>query len=552
MRGSTDSFIRLHRREGVQTVLESVRTRVVSPPRPVGAPLRDPRTMRTAGILSVIAFALSTLGSWIPSFWGDEAASIMSAERPLPTLFRMLGNVDAVHGTYYFLLHFWIQAFGASPLSVRMPSALAVGAAVFGVVLLAERLASYRVAVLAGCVCVLLPRVTYMGEEARSFALSAACAVWLTVLLVRALSRRNGRWTVWIPYGVLLAASAYIFLFTMLIVVAHAVTILTVTRAGRVLRGWGAAVVAALIAASPLIYWAYVERKQIAYLQTSDAVNAQTVGVDQWFGNLGLAIVAWGLIAVGMVAAARALLRARGRRRGEIADAMHTARGRATAFRAAGILTPRAPGLPSLFVVAATWAFIPVLILLAGDLVSAMYTVRYLSFAAPAVALLMGLVLALPARRWISVVGLVAVLAASVPTYVYQRTPFAKNESDWAQIAQTIQTHAKPGDAVVFDQTSKPSRRPRLALHTYPAAFVGLKDPTLAVPFQDNTWWWDQVHTVGTVAGKFRDIDRVWAVEYRLPDQSPDRWGMSQLRALGYTVTAEYPGHRSVVYELTR
>ncbi len=533
-------------------MLESVQTPVVSPPHPQAGPRRDPRTIRTAVILSVIAFALSTLGSWIPSFWGDEAASIMSAERPLPSLFVMLGNVDAVHGTYYVFLHFWIDAFGASPLSVRLPSALAVGAAVFGVVLLAERLASHRVAVLAGLVCVLLPRVTYMGEEARSFALSAACAVWLTVLLVRALSRRDGRLIPWVPYALLLAASAYIFLFTMLIVVAHAVIILTVTRSWRVLRAWGAAVLAAVVVAGPLIYWAFRERKQISYLQSADAVNAQSLGVDQWFGNLGLAILAWGLIAVGVVVAVRALLRARDRRRGEIADAMRSSRGRATAFRASGILTAREPGLPSLFVVAAAWTFLPMLVLLAGDLVSKMYTVRYLSFAAPAVALLIGLVLALPARRWVSVVGLVAVLAASVPSYVYQRTPFSKNESDWAQIAETVKTHAKAGDAVVFDESVRPSRRPRLALHTYPAAFAGLNDVTLAVPFRKNTWWWDKVHAVGTVAGKFRDVNRVWAVEYRLPDQPADTYGMSELRSLGYTVVAEYPGHRSVVYELTR
>ena len=533
-------------------MLESVRTPVVSPPRAASGSRRDPRTIRTAGLLSLIAFALSALGSWIPSFWGDEAASIMSAERPLPSLFVMLGNVDAVHGTYYLFLHFWIGAFGASPLSVRLPSALAVGAAVFGVALLAERLASYRVALLAGFVCVLLPRVTYMGEEARSYAMSAACAVWLTVLLVRALSRRDGRLVHWAPYALLLAASGYIFLFTMLIIVAHGIVIVTVTRSGRVLRAWALAVGAAVVAVSPLLYWAIRERKQISYLQTADAVNAQTLGVDQWFGNVGLAILAWGLIAVGAVVAVRALLRARDRRRGGIADAMRSPRGRATAFRAAGILTPREPGLPSLFVVAATWAFIPVLLLLGGNLVSAMYTVRYLSFAAPAVALLIGLVLALPARRWISVVGLAAVLAGSAPSYLYQRTPFAKNESDWAQIADTVKTHAKTGDAIVFDQTAKPSRRPRLALHTYPASFAGLNDVTLAVPFQQNTWWWDQVHTVGAVAGRFRDIDRVWAVEYRLPDKPADTWGMSELRALGYTVTAEYPGHRSVVYELTR
>src|SRR6185312_5693405 len=69
--------------------------------------------------LGLITTVIVAIGSWIPSLWGDEAASVLSAERPLPSLFRMLGHVDAVHGTYYFLLHFWVALFGASPFSVR-------------------------------------------------------------------------------------------------------------------------------------------------------------------------------------------------------------------------------------------------------------------------------------------------------------------------------------------------------------------------------------------------------------------------------------------------
>lgn len=533
-------------------MLETVPTPVVAPSgRPVVAPpqpSRDPRTIRTAGIFALVGLALATLGSWIPSLWGDEAASLLSAERPLPSLFMMLGHVDAVHGTYYLFLHFWVDVFGPSPFSIRFPSAIAVGIAVFGMVLLGERLAGYRVAVLAGAVCVLLPRVTYMGEEARGYAFSAAGAVWLTYLLVNLLGRREARLTRWIPYAVLLTASAYVFLFTLLLVAAHLTIILSVTRSWRMLRAFALSVVVAVVAASPVIYWGIRERKQISYLESADAINAQTVGVDQWFGNVGLAIVAWGLLAAGIALAVRAVLRARGHK----GRGMRTSRGRATAFRAAGILTPRAAGLPSLFVVATAWAFIPMLLLLAADLVHPMYTVRYLSFAAPAVALLIGLVLAMPARRWVSVAGLVAVLAASAPTYVFQRTPFSKNDSDWAQISDTMKAHATRGDAVVFDEAIKPSRRTRLAMHTYPAGFVGLLDPTLAVPFQDSTTWRDRVHAVGTVAGKFADIDRVWAIEYRVPGQPADQYGMSALRSLGYQVVDEYPGHSSMIYELER
>jgi mannosyltransferase len=87
---------------------------------------------RFTGAVALIAAAaalVSLTGSWIPSLWGDEAASIMSATRSLPSLFRMVGTVDAVHGAYYLGLHFWVNLFGASPFSVRLPSALAVGAA---------------------------------------------------------------------------------------------------------------------------------------------------------------------------------------------------------------------------------------------------------------------------------------------------------------------------------------------------------------------------------------------------------------------------------------
>ncbi|MEO6200451.1 MAG: glycosyltransferase family 39 protein, partial [Cryobacterium sp.] len=137
-------------------------------------------------LLGLLGFVISFAGSWRPSFWGDEGASVMSAERSLPSLFRMLGNVDAVHGTYYLFLHFWVGLFGSSELSTRLPSAIAVGIATAGTFVLARSLVDERLALVAAVVFAILPRVTYSGTEARSSALATAVAVWSTIILIRA------------------------------------------------------------------------------------------------------------------------------------------------------------------------------------------------------------------------------------------------------------------------------------------------------------------------------------------------------------------------------
>ena len=82
--------------------------------REAGGPRRIRRSAFAAAsarrsALGTLATVVSLLGSWIPSLWGDEAASAMSAQRSIPSLFRMLGHVDAVHGTYYLGLHAWVQ-----------------------------------------------------------------------------------------------------------------------------------------------------------------------------------------------------------------------------------------------------------------------------------------------------------------------------------------------------------------------------------------------------------------------------------------------------------
>lgn len=496
------------------------------------APATRPAAL--AALFGVLATGLAAAGSWIPSLWGDEAASIMSAERPLPTLFRMLGHVDAVHGTYYLGLHFWGSVFGFSPFAVRLPSAIAVGLATAAVVLLAARLRDTRTAILAGALCAILPRVTYMGEEARSFAFSAAIVAWLTVMLIAVLDRERPRAAWWVGYGALLAVGTYVFLYTALFVVVHGVVVAASRAPRRVVVGWLIAVGGALVAVSPLLVVAVGEHHQIAYLGSTQQLAAQTLFSGLWFGGAWpLALVAWALIVVAAVVEAR--------RRVLVAQAA-----------GGGLFFQSGTRLPSLVPLALLWLLLPTGILIAVQALVPDFTARYVSFCAPAAALLMacGIDDLMRWRRWAGVVAGLLVVALTVPVYLGQRTPYAKNDSDWAEVSAAVGANARPGDAVVFDEGTRPSRRPRLALHTYPAGFRDTADVTLAIPFTKNTSWRDSAYTVHQAAakGRFGGVDRIWLIEYAASPTSVDSYGVADLASLGFHATGvRISTHRAVV-----
>lgn len=462
----------------------------------------------------------------------------MSAQRPLPSLFAMLGNVDSVHGTYYLLLHFWIDAFGASAFSVRFPSALAVGVAVAGTVVLAGRLAGMRAAVFTGSVAMLLSRLTSVGTETRSFAFTAALAIWLTVLLVQVVGTRRPRWGWgwgWALYMLLVAASAYLFLFSLLIPLAHALALAWAPATRPMLRHWLIATTGGVVLAAPILVWGFLQRNQISYLSHRNAASWDSVVVGQWFGNRLYAAMVLVLLVVAATNAALLRVRARGRPDEALSRA------------------PEAPepARLNIVVLASAVAFVPPAVLLIANLFGAVYTNRYLAMSAPAIAVLIGYLLSRIPWVW-GIVALLALTLSAIPTYLQQRTPFAKNDSDWSQVADIVRGHATADDAVVFDDATRPSVRLRLAIHTYPGAFDGLNDITLNVPYAENSWWWDKTFRVKTVASRFTGVDRVWLLEYRPADRPADTYGLADLRALGFDITATYPAHRSVVYELTR
>jgi len=489
----------------------------------MGARLRTGRVAVPVAA-GVIAMLLTAAGSWIPSLWGDEAASALSAQRSLPSFLHEIVHVDAVHAVYYAGLHVWVALFGASAFALRFPSAIATGATVAGLIVLARMFTpSWRLPLLAAVFAVALPRLDFAGIEARGYAWSAAFACWIVLVAVATLRGRLPARVGWGWFAVLCGAgTALNLLVGSLIVVIGCLAAVWGQRRREQLIRWAWASLVAVAIAGPIVVLGALERDQVAFLRHR-AVPPREWLVQQWFGLPLFAVVGWVLLCAG---AAVVLVR-----RDAVLD------------RGLGVVALLWAGLPSAFLIGT---------------ISTLhnYTPRYLTFTAPAVAVLMALAVDAAFRSWrpAGAAALVLALGAAVPADLAQRTPNAENGSDWAQVAALVAANAQPGDQIAFDDVVRPSRRPENAWRVYPADFRNVSVPQLVTPYQQRDTWSDQLTTIEDAAHRrLFTADTVFAVEADFPDEGVvDVRGIPALEASGYRVVRHWQLHSDRVYELDR
>ncbi len=174
--------------------------RASATPRPAGAtgpapgdPAEDPegppfsRTTRGvfAAAISLVLVVALVLRFWtISDLWLDEALTVNIARLPLHEIPSYLRR-DGAPPLYYYLLHFWMAAFGTSDLAVRSLSG------VFGVITLplmwlaGKRLGGTKLAWIALLLLASSPFAVRYDTEARMYSLVAL----LTVLGFLALDR---------------------------------------------------------------------------------------------------------------------------------------------------------------------------------------------------------------------------------------------------------------------------------------------------------------------------------------------------------------------------
>jgi mannosyltransferase len=450
--------------------------------RPARAPVPGPRSFaevrarRThqlwirrvdVAVVGVGATVLGAVGSGTPSFWYDEAASVASADRQLPDLFRLLGTVDAVHGLYYLLLHGWFGLVGISEWTARFPSAVAVGFAAAGVVVLGYLLGDRRLAVTAGVLVAILPRTTWAATEARSSALTMVAAVWLTVLLVQAVRRPSVRR--WAAYALGVSVSIVLFLYSGTLVAAHLVAVALLWR-----RSTGAALLAAAAGCAltvPFVRLTVAERAQVQWIPPLDGRLTGNLLRDQWFldSTLG-AVLAWTVLVAGLAAVS------------------WTGLGRL--LGGAGLRAP-APAT----VVAAYGALLPPLLLVAWSLwTTPSYLDRYLAFSTPFAAILLAravLVLARRPRRAALLVG--ALGLAFLPSYLGQRAEFGKPVGmDYSAAADVLAARARPGDCILYGAASWNPTTLRVVGAARPDAVRGLVDRGLARTAAESATFWGE------------------------------------------------------------
>jgi mannosyltransferase len=441
-------------------------------------------------LIALVTMAVAVVGIGRPSLWYDEAATISAASRPVSQLWAMVHNIDAVHGLYYLLMHGWLAILPPTELVLRLPSTLAVGLAAAGVVVLGKQLSTRAVALTSGVVFALLPRVTWAGIEGRSYALTMAIAVWLTVLCVCAIRRRRA--VLWVAYTVSVVAATVVNVYVLLILAAHAVVVAVLSSPHRwAVAPWVVAAGTATVAVTPFLVFSRSQIVQVQWISPPGAHSVAEVLRAQYFDHSLPAAVLAGIVLVAAVLCRRP--------------------GRFLPEDAGRRVVP----------VAVVWMTVPTAVMLVCSTISnPVYYPRYLSFTAPAMALLLGVAIVAVARSAVYVAAILAIVAAAAaPNYfVVQRGPYANEGMDFSQVADVIAAHSAPGDCLALDNTATWLPGPIRALTAArPSVYDKLVDPGRGMRATERNMLWDNHISIWTWTDRLRRCTVLWTVSDRDP-----------------------------------
>lgn len=445
----------------------------------------------------------------------DEVATRWAALLSLRDLAHLLNNQDAVHGLYYLLMHVW-AAVGSSPAVLRIPSVAAMTAAVAVVAILTGRLTrSGWAGLFAGLVMALTPMISFYAQTARSYAMVLACVVAATLVLVRALDaeaagsggQRVTRW--WLGYGALVVVAGYLNEMALLVLAAHAVTVVVARYGVAVVRRWAVTAAVSVVVVIPLVLISVREDVAVTWI-TRPGLDAVAVLFHDYFGSATV------LAALLLVCAVIAVLPGGG--------------GQAAAGSAAGAAAPAwwrgGVSLPS---VAAPLMVAPALLLILESLVARpFYVDRYVLYGAAGAAMLAGTGL-WRAGRWLAgraggrpwllwVPGVAVCVCALVLQLGPQhriRTP-ASRLFDFGGPSQYVGANARQGDGVMF--FGNLFRKARLGYpqdYTKTTDFGMAKSPQQAGSFRGTDKQFPAVHPL------MLDHQRIWVIGHlpsaRLP-----------------------------------
>ena len=446
---------------------------------PVAAAAARPQAGRWAGIaakyapVAVVAATMAVLGVWglarHSSMGNDEVATRWAALLSLRDLAHLLNTVDAVHGLYYLIMHWWM-AVGTSPAVMRIPSVIGMTAAAALTVIIARRLTgSAWAGLFAGLIMAVTPVISYYAQTARSYALVLACVLGSTLALMHAMTaeaagapaaRTARRWLV---YGALVTIGAYLNELSLLVLAAHAITVLLARYGRRAVVHWAVTAAVSAVLAVPLMVISARQHAAVSWIGRPTLADLKVLFHDYFGATTAVALLV-------LVCALAALVPER-----------------TPWWRGGGL------SLPS---VAAPLLVVPAVILILESLVAPpLYVDRYVLYGEAGAALLAGAGV-YRIGRWLGeaagrreliwapgAVVCVCALLLQLGAQQRDRTPQSRS-FDFGGPSRYVGANARPGDGVLFFGTFY--RKARLG---YPADFAKTSDFAMAVsPAQAGTF----------------------------------------------------------------
>jgi hypothetical protein len=205
------------------------------------------------------------------ALWRDEMATREFSLLPIGELFRATSHVDRALTPYYLFVHFW-GFLGSGSFALRLPSVIAAAVTVGVCAHIAQRTWGPLAGVVAGLALTLNLKFIEVSIEARPYALVLMLSAVATLLIVKATEGRLSQRTWW-TYTVLVCAAVAAQVFTVLILLSHAVPFLRSTRRASGLRWLLAATPPVLLAG--LIVWASkAQLGQLSWITKPSMVDA--------------------------------------------------------------------------------------------------------------------------------------------------------------------------------------------------------------------------------------------------------------------------------------
>lgn len=434
---------------------EAARAEATPATGPASPPWRD-RLIRLApaAIPGVVMLTLGLLGAHRPVLSWDEVTTADVARRSPAEIWQLAQNIDAVFAAYYFVMHGWTRAAGASELDLRLPSIVAMAAAVAAAGELGRRLFDPLVGTVTGLILCVLPNTSRYAAEARPYAFTCLMSVLALLALLAALDR--GRPLRWAGYGLAVLLLGLGHLVALATLGAHvAVVVIRLRRewSWRIVAAWAATLAVSLTLLAPLALLG--TRQQDTQLAWVDPVTVTGLGAAPGL-VVGSVPTAWLLVGLALLAP----------------------------WRPAAAMVP-----------VTLLAVVPVTVVAAVSvLFTPMWVPRYLLVTLVPLAMLAAVTVVgqfragggEPGRRALRLIVILVVLAGTAyPGQRGVRGPTAKNGPDYRRIASIIQQHQLPGDGMVFEVRSRAMRAglgyylrrhrtfPRDLLQRRPAAEAG-------------------------------------------------------------------------------